>query len=67
VLEASSDRNRLTGPLANNAAVLSPPIWGAGLDMAGFVTACGAKKVLGLEANGNPDYKEFLALTCDLK
>lgn len=66
VLEASSDRDRLTQPLATNAAVLSPPICGAGLDMGGFVT-CANAQILGLEANGDPKFKEFLALTCDLQ
>lgn len=66
LLEASSDHDGVTGPLADNAGVLSPPICGAGLDMGGFVT-CANAKVLGLEANGDPKFKEFLALTCDLQ
>ncbi|MEO7792905.1 MAG: hypothetical protein ABIX28_25435 [Vicinamibacterales bacterium] len=66
VLEASSNHDGVTGPLAQNAGLLSPPICGAGLDMGGFVT-CDNAKILGLESNGDPKFKEFLALTCILK
>jgi hypothetical protein len=66
VLESSSDKDKLAEPLAQNSAVLSPPICGAGLDMGGFVT-CANAQVLGLEANGDAKFKEFLALTCDLQ
>jgi hypothetical protein len=34
--------------------------------MGGFVS-CVSPAVLGLEANGDTKYKEFLALTCDLQ
>jgi hypothetical protein len=66
VNETANDKTALTGPLAQNSAALSPPICGAGLDMGGLFT-CGNTQVLGLEANGDTKYKEFLALTCDLQ
>jgi hypothetical protein len=66
VVESSNNQPALTGPLATNAGLFSPPICGAGLDMGGFVS-CVSPAVLGLEANGDPKYKEFLALTCDLQ
>ena len=66
VLESSADKDKLADPIGKNAGVFSPPICGAGLDMAGFVT-CDTFTVLGLEANNDPAFKEFLALSCDLK
>jgi len=63
VVKTAAD-DTITGPIALNAGVLAPPMCGAGLNL-GVVT-CDNTKVLSLESDGDPKFREFLALTCNL-
>jgi hypothetical protein len=64
VLEDASD-DTITIPLGTNAGNLSPDICGAGLDL-GFLQ-CATPQILGVEADGKLELRDYLAISCTLK
>jgi hypothetical protein len=65
VLDDASNQEAVTEPIGQNAAFFAPPICGTGLEVPNLFT-CDSVAILGLEAGIDPDFKEFLALTCDI-
>jgi hypothetical protein len=65
VLSTSSD-NTVMIPIGNNAGVFSPDICGAGLNLGGLVS-CTTPQILSLEANGSPDLRDYLGITCKVQ
>jgi hypothetical protein len=65
ILGTASD-DTITIPIGNNAGQLSPDICGAGLDLGGFVT-CADPQILGIEADGTLNLKDYLGITCRIK
>jgi hypothetical protein len=65
VLDDASNQEAVTEPIGQNAAFFAPPICGTGLEVPNLFT-CDSVAILGLEAGIDPNFKEFLALTCDI-
>jgi hypothetical protein len=65
VLREASNKDAVTKPIGDNAAIFAPPICGTGLSVPNLFT-CANVAIVGLEAGVDPDFKEFLAVTCDL-
>jgi len=66
VIASASDQNTITIPISTNAGQLSPDICGAGLDLGGFVT-CTTPEILAVEADGMPDLRDYLGITCKIQ
>jgi hypothetical protein len=64
VLDSASNENTVTKPIGDNAAVFAPPICGSGLVTPLFT--CDNVAILGLDVAADPNFKEFLAVTCAL-
>jgi hypothetical protein len=64
VLAAASNSQTVTGPIGANAQHFAPPICGSGLETPLF--SCDTVKVLGIDTAIDPNFKEFLAVTCQL-
>src|SRR5262245_33603288 len=64
VLDTASNQDAVTKPIGENAAFFAPPICGAGLVTPLFT--CDNVAILGLDVAADPNFKEFLAVTCAL-
>jgi hypothetical protein len=65
MLSAAANDNSVVPQLGSRAQEFMPPVCAKGLDLADIVS-CGDPKLIVLETDGAPDFKEYLGVTCSV-